>query len=164
VPLSSTSPGSTLPFSADELASIFTITFSLTVPHEITSAPGALFTLDRKTAIWKLSMTQPQTLTATTGTSVGLAGLVANGAQGPGTAIVIGVALVGIIVGFILGTFLPWRRLRSSAMPVGGPALDTAGFALPSAPPGMEPPSAETQGALQGPPPGMRPPPIPPGR
>ena len=162
-PLSSPSPGSTSPLSADQLASIFTITFSLTVPHEITSAPGALFTLDRKTAIWKLSMTQSQTVTATTGPSVGLVGLVANGAQGQGPAIVIGVALVGIVVGFILGTFLPWRRLRSSPMPVTGPALEPPGFASPGAPPTMEPPSTGLQGAWQGPPPGMPPPPMPPG-
>ena len=54
---------SSSPISADQFASIFSVTFSLAVPHEITSAPNALFTLDRKTAIWKMSLTTAQTLT-----------------------------------------------------------------------------------------------------
>src|SRR5690242_2067423 len=57
-PLTSPSPGSQQVITDDEVASIFTITFALSVPHAITSAPGALFTLDRKTAIWKLHWTR----------------------------------------------------------------------------------------------------------
>ena len=52
---------------------MFTVTFALTVPHAITSAPGALFSLDRKTATWKLSWLHAQTLTATTEDGVAMA-------------------------------------------------------------------------------------------
>ena len=57
-PTASPSPGSQ-PNPADDLSAI-NRTFSLTVPHEITSAPGALFTQDRKTAVWELSLTRPR--------------------------------------------------------------------------------------------------------
>src|SRR5207302_342856 len=56
-PMASPSPGTQQIISGDEIASVFVITFALTVPHVITSAPGALCTLDRKTAIWKLART-----------------------------------------------------------------------------------------------------------
>src|SRR6202162_5052278 len=46
--VASPSPGSQDLLTRDVLSSVFTITFSLTVPHEITTAPGALFTQDRK--------------------------------------------------------------------------------------------------------------------
>jgi hypothetical protein len=156
-PTASPSPGAQSPLSPDVLASIFTITFSLTVPNEITSAPGALFTLDRKTAIWKLSFTQSQTLTATTGPSVGLTGLVTNGGQGQSLAMLIGAVLVAIVVGFALGTFSPWRRMRSTA-PVSGPPFEQASFAPPSGVPDVQLPPMEP-GGFQGPPSGMPPPP-----
>src|SRR5690349_9297680 len=72
-PMPSPSPGQQQVISDSDIASIFVITFTLTVPHVIISAPGALFTHDRKTAIWKLSWTKAETLIATTGPDAGLA-------------------------------------------------------------------------------------------
>ena len=110
-PMPSPSPGQQQILSNDQLASIFTVTFALTVPHVITSAPGALFTLDRKTAIWKMSWTKAQTLTATTGPDATLAGFSSNSVQGPSPVLFIAIAFVAIAVGFLAGMFIPWRRL-----------------------------------------------------
>ena len=123
------SPDPQSPIPADELASIFSVTFSLTVPHEITSAPGALFTLDRKTAIWKLSLTQPQTLTATTAPSASTVGFAANSAQAQSPALIVGVGLAAIAIGFVVGMFGPWRQLFGRAkVPAPAPASDLAVF------------------------------------
>jgi hypothetical protein len=159
-PVASPSPGSQAsPLTNDELASIFTVTFSLTVPNEITSAPGALFTLDRKTATWKLHWLKAETLTATTGPSVALTGLVAGGgANGQSPILPIGVGIVAIIVGFALGKFMPSRTNRSSAVPAMGPAMEPTASAPPVAPPPMQPPPVQTPGAWPGPPPGAPPP------
>jgi hypothetical protein len=156
--LPSPSPGSQSPISVDELASIFSVTFSLTVPHEITSAPGALFTLDRKTAIWKVSWvsTQAQTFTATTGSGGGVAGTSSGAAQGQSPIIVIGVALVAIVAGFALGMLGPWRR-RTAAAPAEGPAA----FTPPSVPSATEPQPELPPGTMPGPPPGAPSPPNP---
>jgi hypothetical protein len=162
-PLASPSPGSQAsPLTNDELASIFTVTFSLTVPGQITSAPGALFTLDRKTAIWKLSWLKAETLTATTGPTVALTGLVAGGSNGQSPILPIGVGIVAIIVGFALGKFLPSRTKRSSALPAMGPATEPNGSAPPVARPETQPPPLQTAGAWPGPPPGAPPPANPP--
>ena len=143
----SPSPGSQSPISTDELASIFTITFALTLPHEIQSAPGALFTLDRKTAIWKVNWTRAETFTATTGAQ--LAGFSAAGAQVPSVGLTVGVGVVAIAVGFLLGVVQPWRRLRTSAIaPAPAPPMPPM-FESPPAPPG----------SFSGPPPGAPPPP-----
>src|SRR5437870_12073627 len=107
-PLPTPAPGEQQMISQDEIASIFTVTFALTLPHVITSAPGALFTLDRKTAIWKLSWTQAQTLTATTGSD---AGLVANVSPLQDARLLIAVGFFAIAAGFLLGMFLTWRGL-----------------------------------------------------
>jgi hypothetical protein len=162
--LPSPSPGSqTSPITNDELASIFTVTFSLTVPNQITSAPGALFTLDRKTAIWKLSWLKSETITATTGPNVALTGLVAGGSSGQSPILPIGVGIVAIIVGFALGKFLPSGTKRSSAAPAMGPAMEPTGSAPPVAGPEMYAPPVQTPGAWPGPPPGTPPPANPPG-
>ena len=145
----SPSPGSQSAITTDELASIFTITFALTLPHEITSAPGALFTLDRKTAIWKVNWTRAETFTATTGPQ--LAGFAAAGGQGPSTGVTVGVGLVAIAVGFLLGMVQPWRRRLT-------PAVAPAPVAEPHAPPVFEIPPAPP-GSFSGPPPGAPPPP-----
>jgi hypothetical protein len=114
-PQPSPSPGTQELLTADQLASVFTINFALTVPHEITSAPGALFTHDRKTAIWKLSWTKAETLTATTGPAVALAGFVSSAGSGPNPVVLIALALAAIAVGFVLGQVAPWRLLRAPA-------------------------------------------------
>lgn len=155
-PMPSPSPGSQSPISADQLASIFAITFSLGVPREIVSAPRALFTLDRKTAVWKMSLTTAETFTATTGPSVALAALAGNATPGGSSVMVIGVGLVAIAVGFALGVFRPWLRPRSPAVPVAAPP----GYY--DAPPTMQPVSPQGPSTWQGPPPGMPPPPNPP--
>jgi hypothetical protein len=121
-PMPSPAAGSQSPVSADQLASIFAITFSLAVPHEIVSAPRALFTLDRKTAVWKMSLTKAETFTATTGPSVALAALAANATPGGNSVMLIGVGLVAIALGFAIGIFRPWVRLRSPAVAMAGPA------------------------------------------
>ena len=110
-PAASPSPGSQQTLTADDLGSIFTVTFALTVPREITSAPGALFTLDRRTAIWKLSLTQAQTLTATTGPSVALAGSATSSVVGQGPILLTGLGLA-IAIGFLLGMVSPVRLFR----------------------------------------------------
>ena len=143
----SPSPGSQSPITTDELASIFTVTFAPTLPHEITSAPGALFTLDRKTAIWKVNWTKAETFTATTGPQ--LAGFSSAGAQGPSAGITVGVGLVAIAVGFLLGAVQPWRRLRTPAV---APAL------VPQMPAQLES-TPMPPGTFSGPPPGAPPPP-----
>jgi len=145
----SPSPGSQSPITTDELASIFTITFALTLPHEITSAPGALFTLDRKTAIWKVNWTKAETFTATTGPQ--LAGFSATGVQGPSTGVTVGVGVVAIAVGFLLGVVQPWRRLLK-------PAVAVAPVMVSQAPPVFDSPPGPP-GSFTGPPPGAPPPP-----
>ncbi len=148
----SPSPGSQEILTGDELASMFTVTFALTVPHVITSAQGALFSLDRKTAIWKLSWLHAQTLTATTGSEAG--GLVSSISPVQGDArVAIAVGFIAIAVGFLLGMFLTWRGLlpRRQLAPVMAPAA--------AAP---EPAPIESPGAWQGPPPDATPPTAPP--
>jgi hypothetical protein len=154
----SPSPGSQQVMTADEMASIFTITFSLTVPHVITSAPGALFTLDRKTAIWKLSWTHAETLTATTSSDVNLVSSVSATAA-PDLRLVVAVGLIAIGLGFVLGMLLAWRGLmqRRPAMAV---AQAPMAAAPPPAPSPVGPPPAAPPGNVQwpGPPPGAPPP------
>jgi hypothetical protein len=146
-PMPSPSPGQQQVITDQDIASIFVITFTLTVPHVITSAPGALFTLDRKTAIWKLSWTKAQTLTATTGSD---AGLVASVSPLQDSRLVLAVGFVAIAVGFLLGMFLTWRTLRRPAMQ---PAAEAATAPIVPAPQG---PAAPT--AWPGPPPEAPPP------
>jgi len=137
--VASPSPGSQDVLTPDVLSSVFTITFALTVPHEITSAPDALFTQDRKTAIWKLSFTQAQTLTATTGPAVALTGFASSGSSGQNTVLLAGVALVAIVIGFFLGKITLRRpALAAAPAPVAGE--------LPSAfpPPPAEPPPSSS--------------------
>ncbi len=107
-PLESPSPGSLPAPTADELSSIITITFTLTVPNTITSAPGALFTFDRKTAIWKLSLAQSQTLTATTDSGVTTAGSISSGVLTSSPVFFTAVGLA-IALGFMLGMITAWR-------------------------------------------------------
>ncbi|HET7338693.1 MAG TPA: hypothetical protein VFK22_04040 [Candidatus Dormibacteraeota bacterium] len=114
-PVASPSPGSQQVISDTEIASIFTITFSLTVPHEITSAPGAVFTLDRKTAIWKLNWTKSETLTATTGPDTGLVAAVTPASDFRVTAVI---GVVAIVLGLLIGMFMPWRRMRPVPAPI----------------------------------------------
>ncbi len=151
-PLASPSPGD--PLGPDVLSSIFSVTFTLTVPHEITSAPDALFTLDRKTAIWKLSLTTPQTLTATTGPSVVLAGLAANNPKAQSPVLVIGIVVVAVAFGLVVGMLAPWRRRLSPAVV---PAVAPADFATPAGEPAEAAPSSTPPG-----PPPDAPPPTPP--
>lgn len=146
-PLPSPSPGQQQIITDDEIASIFVITFALTVPHQITSAPGALFTLDRKTAIWKLSWTKPQTFTATTGSD---AGLVASVSPLQDSRLVLAVGFTAIALGFLLGIFLTWRTLRRPALQ---PAAQVA--MSPVAP---APPAVDSATAWPGPPPEAPPP------
>lgn len=113
-PISSPSPGSQQVISDSEIGSIFTITFSLTVPHEITSAPGAVFTLDRKTAIWKLSWTKAETLTATTGSDTDLVAAVTPSTD---TRLTVVVGAMAIAVGIAVGMLMPWRRIRPAPAP-----------------------------------------------
>ena len=168
-PLPSPSPGSQQVITDDEVASIFTITFTLKLPHVITSAPGALFTLDRQTAIWKLSWTKPQTLTATTGPEVALAANI-GGAAAPDYRLVIAVGFTAIAVGFLIGMFAPWRSQRRQAMapaaaapmpmqmqapapmqapyataPVGAPPIPDLPVAWPTPPNDLPPPHTPTR-------------------
>jgi len=147
----SPSPGSQQVITDDEVASIFTITFALTVPHLITSAPGALFTLDRKTAIWKLHWIRSETLTATTGSD---AGLVANVSALPDMRLVIAVAFIATGAGFLLGMFLTWRGLLPHRQPAAAVGAQPAPFAQPPA----GPPAPEAPTAWPGPPPEAPPP------
>ncbi|HET9780846.1 MAG TPA: hypothetical protein VFR33_03620 [Candidatus Dormibacteraeota bacterium] len=119
-PVATPSPGSQQVISDSEIASIFTITFSLTVPNVITSAPGAVFTLDRKTAIWKLNWTKSETLTATTGSDTGLVAAVTPASD---MRLTIAVAVVAIVAGLLIGMFMPWRRMRP--VPVPAPTEET---------------------------------------
>ncbi|HKC19943.1 MAG TPA: hypothetical protein VKE27_09970, partial [Candidatus Dormibacteraeota bacterium] len=114
--MSSPSPGSQQVISDSEVASIFTITFSLTVPHVITSAPGALFTLDRKTAIWKLNWAKSETLTATTGADAGLVAALTP-ASDPRLTLAVGAGAIAVGV-LLLGMLMPWRRMRPVPAPV----------------------------------------------
>jgi hypothetical protein len=157
-PEASPSPGSqSIP--TNGLSSIIRITFSLTVPHEITSAPDALFTQDRKTAVWELSLTQAQALTATTSSTATLAGFSANAPSGQSSALLIGIGLVAVALGFALAKVTPWLFVRGPVVvPATAPALPPSDVAWPSAgPPAAEPPA----GHLVGPPPEMPPPPNP---
>src|SRR5256884_9754835 len=114
--------------SQDEIAAIFTVTFALTLPHVITSAPGALFTLDRKTAIWKLHWTRSETLTATTGSD---AGLVANVTPLQDSRLLVAVGFFAIAAGFLLGLFLTCRALLARRQPAAAMASQPAPFAPP---------------------------------
>jgi hypothetical protein len=154
--MSTPSPGQQQIISDDEVASIFVVTFSLTVPHVITSAPGALFTLDRKTAIWKLTWTKSQTLTATTGASD--AGLVANVSPLQDARLVIAVGFIAIAVGFLAGMLMAWRGLHRPVTqavaqhdaPIApqpappAPQVDAAPVAWPGPPPEAPPPTKLT--------------------
>jgi hypothetical protein len=157
-PPASPSPGSSANSTAD-LSSVIRITFSLTVPHEITSAPDALFTQDRKTAVWELSLTQAQTLTATTSSTTTLAGFSAHAPSGQSSALLIGVGLVAVALGFALAKVTPWLFVRGPVVvPATAPAAAPAEVPWPAGgPPAAEPPA----GAFTGPPPEMPPPPNP---
>jgi hypothetical protein len=150
-PLSSASPGSQEAQQAAELASLITITFALTVPHEIISADGALFTQDRKTAIWKLSLVAPQTLTATTGpSSTGGIGLTGNNTGGVGTAILVGAVLVAVGLGFLGGLVVGWSRshLHVAAAPMtvaSPPSMMADPPSMMAGPPADLPPPAPTR-------------------
>jgi hypothetical protein len=148
----SASPDAQSAITTDELSSIFTITFALTLPHEISSAPGALFTLDRKTAIWKVNWVKSETFTATTGPQ--LAGFSATGVQGPGTGLTVGVGVVAIAIGFLVGVLQPWRRLMT-------PAVAQAPAPAPVAqdpPPFAPPPPGQPSSGFAGPPSDQPPP------
>jgi hypothetical protein len=156
-PPASPSPGQTT-IGADQLSSVIRITFSLTVPNEITSAPEALFTHDRKTAIWTLSMSQAQTLTATTSSTTTLAGFSANAPSGQSSALLIGVGLVAVAIGFGLAKVTPWLFVRGPVVvPATAPAAPADAAWPAGGPLAAEPPA----GALAGPPPDMPPPPNP---
>ena len=121
---------------------------STTVPHEITSADGALFTADRKTAIWKLSLVHAQTFVATTGP--GGIGLAANTITGISTAVLVGVVLVAVGLGFLGGLVIGWSRMHLHAA---APAAHAA-FVTPA-------PVDAGSGGVTGPPPDVPPPPSP---
>src|SRR6202011_577566 len=157
-PAQPSSAPSQSPITADDLASIFSVTFSLTVPHEITSASGALFTLDRKTAIWKLSLAQAQTLTATTGPSTTAVGFASSNAQAQSPALLGGIGLAAVAIGFIIGLFGPWRRLfGQGVVPAPAPAADLAAFA-PTPQPPVEAEPVAAPSSWTGPPAGTPPP------
>jgi hypothetical protein len=157
-PPASPSPGSqSIP--TNGLSSIIRITFSLTVPHEISSAPDALFTQDRKTAVWELSLTQAQTLTATTSSTTTLAGFSANAPSGQSSALLIGVGLVAVAVGFALAKVTPLLFVRGPVVvPATAPTSAPPDPAWPAGGPSAAEPPA---GPLVGPPPEMPPPPNP---
>jgi hypothetical protein len=141
-PLPSPSPGEQQIITDDEIASIFSITFALTVPHVITSAPGAVFTLDRKTAMWKLSWTKAQTLTATTGPDTGPVAAVTPLQD---WRLLIAVGFTAIAIGFLLGMLLTWRGLLRPAQ-----HLVAAPAAVPTATPA--PPQPDPSVAWPSPP------------
>ena len=147
-PMATPAPGEQQMISQDEIASIFIVTFAVTLPHVITSAPNALFTFDRKTAIRKLSWTKSQTLTATTGSDVGL---IANVSPLQDARLVIAVGFTAVAVGFLLGMFLTWRGLFQRAP-------QRAVQTVAPAPTSAEPPAVQTSGAWPGPPPEAPPP------
>jgi hypothetical protein len=128
----SPSPGEQQIVTDDEIASIFVLTFSLTVPHVITSAPGAVFTLDRKTATWKLSWTKAETLTATTGPDTGL---VAATTPLQDWRLLIAVGFIAIAVGFLLGMFMTWRGLLPRSRLAGAQPVSVAAAPTPAGPP-----------------------------
>jgi len=122
----SPAPGEQTTITPDEIEAMFTITFAITVPHVITSAPGALFSLDRKTAVWKLNWAHAETFTATTGPDVTLTGYAA-GTPVEDYRLVIAVGFIAIALGFVVGMFAPWRRSHQAvpapaAIPVASPA------------------------------------------
>lgn len=136
-PQPSPSPGDQSAAGSEALLSVFVITFAITTPHVITSAPGALFTLDHKTAIWKLSLTSPQTLTATTGPDTGL---VAATQPLPDFRLLIAVGFIALAVGFLIGMLMTWRGLlrpatRMVAAPAAAPAAAPPAAPLPPAEP-----------------------------
>lgn len=134
-PLPSPAPGEQQIVTNDEIASIFVITFSLTVPHVITSAPGAVFTLDRKTAIWKLSWTKSQTLTATTGPDTGP---VAATSPLQDWRLLLAVGFITLALGFLGGMFLAWRGLlRPAPRPVAAPFVVPPAAGAPPSTPGQ---------------------------
>ena len=135
-PMPTPTPGQQQVISDDEIASVFVITFALTVPHVITSAPGAVFTLDRKTAIWKLSWTKAETLVATTGPDTGT--LAASVSPAQDFRLVIAVGFIAIAVGFLLGMLLTWRGLLGSRIRT---AAQVAAPMSPVAPPAALPPA-----------------------
>jgi len=143
------SSGSQQVLTQDELASMFTVTFALTVPHVITSAPGALFSLDRKTAIWKLTWLHAQTLTATTGQDAGLVSSITPVQGDARTAIIVG--FIAIAVGFLLGMFLTWRGLL--------PLRRLAPAVVVAPPTPQPPPTADLPSAAWPGPPTEEPPP-----
>src|SRR5207302_9082265 len=147
-PMATRAPGEQQMISQDEIASIFIVTFAVTLPHVITSAPNALFTFDRKTAIWKLSWTKSQTLTATTGSDVGLLATVSPLED---ARLVIAVGFTAVAVGFLLGMFLTWRGLLRPAPPR---AIEPIG----PVPTMAEPPAIQMPNAWPGPPPEAPPP------
>jgi hypothetical protein len=103
-------------------------------------------------------LTTPQTLTATTGPSVVLAGLAANNPQAQSPLLVIGIVVVAIAFGLVVGILAPWRRRLSPAVvPAAAPADATADFATPAG----EPPAATPSSTPPGPP-SDAPPPAPP--
>ena len=142
--VTSPTPGQQQVMTNDEFESIFTITFAITVPHVITSAPGALFTLDRKTAIWKLHWTRSETLTATTGQDAGLTASVQPSSQDQ--RVLVAIAFIAVSGGFLLGMFLTWRSLRSRpaarSQPevFAGPPVFVPPPDLPTPPPPILPP------------------------
>lgn len=156
-PLPSPAPGDQQIVTNDELASIFVITFALTVPHVITSAPGAVFTLDRKTAIWKLSWTKAQTLTATTGPDTGP--VASNGSPLQDWRLLLAVGFTAIALGFLLGMFVTWRGLllRPAARLGGAPGMASPAPGAPSAPP--EQPTQPSEPVAWPSPPSETPPP-----
>ena len=152
------SPDSTSSIAIDELSSVFTITFSLTLPHEITSAPGALFTLDRKTAVWKVKWTKSETFTATT-SSATLAGAKSAAATVPALGTTALVAVFAAVIGLVVG-LQPWRRRPLAASPVTPAAPVAPDQSLAPAAPmpaGVHVPSSEMSPPADLPPP---PPPI----
>jgi len=132
----SPSPGSQSVLTEDELASIFTVTFALTVPQPITAADGALFSQDHKTAVWKLSWLHAQTLTAMTGGQA--TALTANVSPAQDLKLVLAVGFLAIAVGFVGGIFLTWRGLLPRRQPV------AATSPPPSDPAAAPPPPPET--------------------
>ncbi len=101
----------------------YTLTFALTVPRTIMSADGALFSQDRKTAIWKLSWLHSQTLVATTGgQDVALA---AGVSPLQDARLVIAVGFVAIAAGFLLGMFLTWRGILPRRAPAPPASAET---------------------------------------
>ena len=143
-PPASPSPGSQITITPDELSSILSVTFSLTVPHEIASAPGALFTIDRRTAIWKLSLTQAQTLKATTGPAIALAGSASNRAVVQNPVLLTGIGLA-IAIAFLLGMFTSARLFHR-------PNVAPAPVLADSTSPAGEPPAASPPTGWPGPP------------